>query len=68
MAMCRGLMYATVVPAQRMSQFQVGVGASGAIYAIMGGWLSHITCTWGEEDEFDKCGQLTQVKHQTHRQ
>lgn len=40
----------------------MGVGASGAIYAIMGGWLSHITCTWGEEDEFDKFGQAVQVK------
>ncbi|CAN0075383.1 unnamed protein product [Sphacelaria rigidula] len=40
---------------------KVGVGASGAIYAIMGGWLSHITCTWGEEDEFDKFGQAVQA-------
>ncbi|CAM9745362.1 unnamed protein product, partial [Hapterophycus canaliculatus] len=27
---------------------KVGVGASGAIYAIMGGWLSHVICTWHE--------------------
>ena len=40
---------------------QVGVGASGAIYAIMGGWLSHVICTWHEEDEFAKGAQLTQV-------
>ena len=39
----------------------MGVGASGAIYAIMGGWLSHVICTWHEEDEFAKGAQLTQV-------
>lgn len=40
---------------------QVGVGASGAIYAIMGGWLSHVICTWHEEDDFAKGAQLAQV-------
>ncbi|CAM9111395.1 unnamed protein product [Scytosiphon promiscuus] len=40
---------------------KVGVGASGAIYAIMGGWLSHVICTWHEEDEFAKGAQLVQV-------
>ncbi|CBN78430.1 conserved unknown protein [Ectocarpus siliculosus] len=40
---------------------KVGVGASGAIYAIMGAWLSHVLCTWNEEDEFAKGAQLTQV-------
>lgn len=41
---------------------QVGVGASGAIYAIMGAWLSHVICTWNEEDEFAKGAQLSQVR------
>eukprot|EP00903_Cladosiphon_okamuranus_P012795 g11959.t1 len=40
---------------------KVGVGASGAIYAIMGGWLSHVICTWHEDDEFAKGLQLVQV-------
>ncbi|CAM9143909.1 unnamed protein product [Discosporangium mesarthrocarpum] len=40
---------------------KVGVGASGAIYAIMGGWLSHVLCTWNEEDAFNKVAQLVQV-------
>lgn len=40
---------------------QVGVGASGAIYAMMGGWLAHVLNTWNEEDEFDKGLQLFQV-------
>ncbi|CAN0088747.1 unnamed protein product [Ectocarpus fasciculatus] len=39
----------------------VGVGASSAIYSIMGGWLSHVLCTWTEEDDFAKGAQLTQV-------
>ncbi|CAM9152527.1 unnamed protein product, partial [Phaeothamnion confervicola] len=40
---------------------KAGVGASGAIYAIMGGWLAHILCTWDEDDEFGKVGQLLQA-------
>lgn len=40
----------------------MGVGASGAIYAIMGGWLSHVICTWNEDDEFAKGAQLVQVR------
>ncbi|CAN0444012.1 unnamed protein product [Pylaiella littoralis] len=40
---------------------KVGVGASGAIYAMMGGWLAHVFNTWNEEDEFDKGLQLFQV-------
>lgn len=51
-----------LTPKNQISQkYQVGVGASGAIYSIMGGWISHIMCTWHEEDEFDKCAQLFQV-------
>lgn len=40
---------------------KVGVGASGAIYAMMGGWLAHVINTWNEEDEFAKGAQLLQV-------
>jgi membrane associated rhomboid family serine protease len=29
----------------------IGVGASGALMGLMGGWLAHILCTWGQGDE-----------------
>lgn len=38
-----------------------GVGASGALYGIMGGWLSDVVCTWDQRDPVDRVVQLVQV-------
>ena len=29
----------------------IGVGASGALMGLMGGWFVHIICSWGQGDE-----------------
>jgi len=39
----------------------IGVGASGAIYGIMGGWFADTVGTWARTDEVTRVGNLIQV-------